>query len=308
MKLNYHTIRNLLVFCVLLQVSLLSAQQPPQYTQYMYNTAVLNPGYTGSKGILEATLLHRSQWVGIDGAPETQSLSVLGKLKEKMGLGLTVVNDNIGAANAIDVNGLFAYEIATGYKTKLSFGLNAGIDVLKVDWSKGTFEDDLDPIFAENLNKIRPVLGAGVFFYSDRWYLGASTHNFLNSQLYNDNEETVTDRKSQYYFMAGYVMNLSNSLKFKPAILTKHVSGAPITFDFSANFLLQEKVTLGLAYRYDDALSALAGLYISKNFFFGYAYDYSLTGLKSYNDGSHELILKYNLFDPSKRALSPRFF
>ena len=308
MIIKLHTIRNIIVFFIGLYGAVLTAQQPPQYTQYMYNTAVLNPAYTGSNGILEATLLHRSQWVGIDGAPETQSLSVLGKLKEKIGLGLTVINDNIGASNTVDISGLFAYEIATGYKTKLSLGINAGIDVLKVDWSKGTFEDDLDPIFAENINKIRPVFGVGALFYSDRWYLGASTHNLLNSQLYSDNDETVTDRKSQYYFMGGYVMSLSDNLKFKPAVLTKFVSGAPLTIDVSANFLIQEKFTLGLAYRFDDALSALAGFHISKSFFLGYAYDYSITGLKSYNDGSHEIILKYNLFDASKRALSPRFF
>ena len=283
------------------------AQQQPQYTQYMYNTAVLNSGYAAN-GLLEAALLHRSQWVGIDGAPETQSLSVQGRLREKIGLGLTVVNDNIGAANNLYANRTFSYTIPTGYTTKLSLGINAGIDILKVDWSKGTFEDGQDPIFAENLNTVRPVFGAGAYFYGEKWYLGISTHNILNSQIYSDDDETVTDRKSQYYFMAGYVIDLSDNLKFKPALLTKHAAGVPITVDFSGNFLIKEILALGLAYRYDDAISALAGVHISKSFFLGYSYDYSLTGLKSYNDGSHEIILKYNLFDASKRALSPRFF
>ena len=290
-----------------LNMSTVYGQQPPQYTQYMYNTAILNSGYSAN-GILEATLLHRSQWVGIDGAPEAQSLSVQGRLREKIGLGLTVVNDNIGAANNLDVNGLFSYEIPTGYTTKLSLGINAGIDILKVDWSKGTFEDGQDPIFAENVNKLRPVFGAGAYFHGDRWYVGVSSHNFLNSQIYSDDEEEVTDRKSQYYFMAGYVIDLSDNLKFKPSVLTKHVSGAPITVDVSGNFLIKEILALGLAYRYNDAVSALAGLHISRSFFLGYSYDYSITGLRSYNDGSHEIILKYNLFDSKKRALSPRFF
>ncbi|SIT05033.1 type IX secretion system membrane protein, PorP/SprF family [Zobellia uliginosa] len=289
------------------KMSVAYGQQPPQYTQYMYNTAVLNSGYSANS-TLEATLLHRSQWVGIDGAPETQSLSVQGKLRERISLGLTAINDNIGAANDLDVNGTFAYEIPTGYTTKLSLGVNAGIDVLKVDWSKGIYQDGLDPVFAENVNKIRPVFGAGAYFYSSNWYVGLSTHNFLNSQIYNDDEVEVTDRKSQYYLMAGYVLDLSDNLKFKPAILTKHVAGAPITVDVSGNFLIKETLALGLAYRYNDAISALAGLHISKSFFLGYAYDYSTTGLKSYNDGSHEIILKYNLFNAQKRALSPRFF
>lgn len=130
----------------------------------------------------------------------------------------------------------------------------------------------------------------------------------MNSKVYNDNEQTVTDRKSQYYVMGGYVIDLSDAIKFKPAFLTKHVSGAPITVDVSANFLLQEKVNLGVAYRYDDAISALVGFHLAKNFFVGYAYDYSLTGLDNYNDGSHEIILRYTVFDISKKALSPRFF
>ncbi|WP_400071684.1 type IX secretion system membrane protein PorP/SprF [Zobellia russellii] len=307
MKSLCTTIKIVMLCYLVFNMSRIYGQQPPQYTQYMYNTAALNSGYS-SRGILEATLLHRSQWVGIDGAPETQSFSVQGRLRERVGIGLTAINDNIGAANNLDVNGTFSYEIPTGYFTKLSLGINAGIDVLKVDWSKGTYQDGLDPIFAENVNKLRPVFGAGAYFHSDRWYVGVSTHNFLNSQIYNDNEIEVTDRKSQYYVMAGYVMDLSDNLKFKPAILTKHVAGAPITVDVSGNFLIKETLALGLAYRYDDAVSALVGLHISKSFFLGYAYDYSITGLESYNDGSHEIILKYNLFDAKKRALSPRFF
>ena len=308
MRLKQPIIAMLIAFCLFMKANQAMAQQAQQYTQYMYNTAVLNSAYAGSSANLEATLLHRSQWVSIEGAPESQSLSVVGKFKEKIGLGLTLMNDNSGAANNINVNGLFAYHLSTGYKTKLSLGINAGFDVLKVDWSKGTYADNQDPVFADNLNKIRPTVGIGAFFYSDRWYLGFSTNNLLSSQLYNDDDETVTDRKNQYYFMMGYVADISNTLKFKPALLTKHVAGAPITVDVSANFLLKERFVLGVAYRYDDAISALAGFHLAKSFFIGYAFDYSLTGLQSYNDGSHEIILKYSLFDTKKRALSPRFF
>ncbi|MDB2606162.1 type IX secretion system membrane protein PorP/SprF [Zobellia sp.] len=301
------TIKIVLLCYLMFHMSALYGQQHPQYTQYMYNTAALNSGYS-ARGILEASLLYRSQWVGIDGAPETQSFSIQGRVKEKVAIGLTAINDNIGAADNLDVNGTFLYEIPTGYFTKLSLGVNAGVDVLKVDWSKASHQNNLDPIFAENINKVRPVFGAGVYFHSSNWYIGVSSHNFLNSEVYNDDELEVTDRKSQYYFMAGYVMNLSDNLKFKPAVLTKHVAGAPLTVDVSGNFLIRETLALGLAYRYHDAASALAGLYISKSFFLGYSYDYSLTGLENHNDGSHEIILKYNLFDARKRALSPRFF
>lgn len=284
------------------------AQQAPQYTQYMYNTTVLNSGYTGTSGSFEANVLYRSQWVGLDGAPETQSFTVQGRTGQRIGLGLTAINDNIGASNNVRINGHFAYELTTGYNTKLSLGLNAGADILNVDWSKGNFNNELDPVFSENLNKTRPIVGFGAFFYSDRWYIGASTDNFLNSEIYNDDNREITDRKSQYYFMGGYVFDLSNSVKFKPALLTKHVSGTQLTLDVSANFLIQEKVNIGLAYRYDDAISALAGFHLGNQFFVGYAYDYSLTGLENYNDGSHEIILKFTVSNKNKRALSPRFF
>lgn len=307
MKSNYIKIK-LLVLVFGLQAYVSKAQQPPQYTQYMYNTMVLNSGYTGTIGKLEATLLHRSQWVGIDGSPENQSFSIHGKVKDKIGLGLSAINDNLGASNTIDINGNFAYELVTGYNTKLSLGINAGLNVLNVDWSKGIYADDQDPIFMENVNTIRPIVGVGAYFYSNKWYVGLSTQNLFNSKIYNDDDKMLTDRKIQYYVMGGYVFELSRSLKFKPAFLTKHVAGAPITVDLSANFLIVEKLSLGLAYRYNDAISALAGFYISPKFFVGYAYDHSLTGLRNYNDGSHEIILKFNALSGNKRALSPRFF
>ncbi|MBM1107736.1 type IX secretion system membrane protein PorP/SprF [Aurantibacter crassamenti] len=308
MKSIYKTIKLFLFCTVAMQINTVFAQQAPQYTQYMYNTSVLNPGYTGSVGQLEALLLHRSQWVNLDGAPEVQSFTVNGMLKERIGVGLSIVNDNIGASNNVDINANFAYHIQTGYNTKLGLGINAGLDVLKIDWSKGTFEDSMDPVFMENLNAVRPIFGAGAFFYSDKWYMGVSTNNFLNSKVYSDNDETVTDRASQYHFMAGYVFDLSQNLKFKPTVLAKYVSATPISFDISANFMIKEFLVLGAAYRFDDAFSAMAGVHVSKSFFLGYAYDYSINGLQSYNDGSHEIILKYNLFNQKKRALSPRFF
>ncbi len=296
----------LLFFCVLSGYTLYG-QQPPQYTQYMYNTMVLNSGYTGTSSKIEALLLHRSQWVGIDGAPENQSFSIHGKLKEKVGLGLSVTNDNLGASNTVEVNGNFAYEIRTGYYTKLSLGVNAGVNILNVDYSKGIYSNQLDPLFQENLNSTRPVFGLGAFFYNTNWYVGLSTQNLLNSQIYDDNE-MVTNRKTQYYLMGGYVFDLSENLKFKPTVLAKEVAGAPLTVDVSGNFLIKEKLSLGVAYRYNDAVSALAGFNITEQSFIGYAYDYTVTELNDYNNGSHEVILKYNIFDKNKRALSPRFF
>lgn len=308
MKKNIYNIKYLVCFVFGLGMVNSFAQQAPQYTQYMYNTEVINSGYTGSAGKLAASLLYRSQWAGIEGAPETQSFAVHGLVKDRIGLGLTAINDNLGASNTIQINGNFAYHLPTGENTKLALGINAGLDILNIDWSKGNISNNLDPVFQQDLNEVRPIVGAGLYYYSDKWYLGVSSNNLLNSKLYNDDSATVVDRKSQYYFMGGYVFDLSSTVKFKPAVLTKHVSGSPLTVDVSGNFLLQEKVALGVAYRYDDAISGLAGIYLSDKFFLGYAYDYSVTGLQNYNDGSHEIILTYNLDGLKKRALSPRFF
>ncbi|SNR71523.1 type IX secretion system membrane protein, PorP/SprF family [Maribacter sedimenticola] len=305
---NYITIIASFACLLFLTTTVVRGQQRPQYTQYMYNTQTLNPGYTGTQGKLAASLLYRSQWVGIDGSPETQSFSAHGLVKDRIGVGLTVLNDNLGASNNVEINANFAYHIKTGETTTLSFGLNAGLDIFNIDYSKGNFSNELDPVFQENLSETRPIVGAGAFYFGSKWYVGISSNNLLNSRIYKDDDSTVTERKSQYFLMSGYVFDVSESVKFKPAVLAKIVSGAPLSVDVSANFLLRERLSLGLAYRYDDAISALAGFHITDNFFLGYAYDYSVTGLENYNDGSHEIILTYNLDGLKKRALSPRFF
>ncbi|MCM5661965.1 PorP/SprF family type IX secretion system membrane protein [Galbibacter mesophilus] len=283
------------------------AQQQPQFTQYMYNTLTLNSGYAGANR-LEVGLIHRSQWVGIDGAPSTQSLTIGGKVGERIGVGLTAINDNIGPSNALDINGVFSYNIQLNYNTYLSFGMNAGIDILNVDWSEGEYADTADPILQNNVNNIRPIIGAGTYLYSDRWYVGLSTPNFIKTETFNDEDELVVDQTTQFYAMGGYVFPISPNFMLKPSTLVKYTEGAPVTVDVSLNALLQEKFTVGAAYRFNDAMSFLLGFQISRNFFAGYAYDYATTELNKYNDGSHEIILRYSLPDLKRRAKSPRFF
>ncbi|RYD92364.1 MAG: type IX secretion system membrane protein PorP/SprF, partial [Sphingobacteriales bacterium] len=237
-----------------------NAQQDPQYTQYMYNTLTVNPGYTGSPGYLEASLLHRSQWVGIDGAPTTQSFALHGLLNDQIGIGLSAVNDKLGPSDEVYVDGNFSYTIPVGYDGKIAFGLKAGARVLNIDWSKGTYYDNNDAYFNTNINnKITPSIGAGLYYYTDKYYAGVSVPNFIRSDYYDDIQESAVSSRLHYYLMAGYVFELSDGLLFKPAVLGKIVSGAPITADISANFLIQERLTLGASYRYEDSVSALAG-------------------------------------------------
>lgn len=309
MKINTDLKRYLLAG-MLLAVMGVNAQQEPQYTQYMYNTLTVNPAYTGSTGFLEASLLHRSQWVGIDGAPSTQAFTLHSQaFNERIGLGFSAVNDKLGPSEDLYLDGNFSYTVPVGYEAKLAFGLKAGARVLNIDWSKGIYHQDGDQLFNNNINnKITPSVGAGIYYYTDRFYAGLSVPNFIRADYYDDIAESTISDRLHYYVMGGYVFELNDNLKFKPAVLGKIVSGAPITVDVSANFLINEKLTLGASYRYDDAVSALAGFQISKDFFLGYAYDYSVTELNKYNDGSHEIVLRFQLLPKSSRIKSPRFF
>jgi type IX secretion system PorP/SprF family membrane protein len=286
------------------------AQQEPQYTQYMYNTLTVNPGYTGTAGSPDAVLLHRTQWVGIDGAPRTQAFSIHTPIfGERIGVGLSAVNDRIGPSDEFYVDGNFSYIIPLGYTSKLAFGLKAGTRVLSIDWSRGKFYQEGDPLLNDNINsRIRASLGSGIYYYTDKWYAGFSIPNFMRSERYDDIEEATVADRLHYYIIGGYVFTINDNLKFKPAVLAKLVSGAPVTTDFSANFLLQEKVTLGVSYRWDDSVSALAGFQITNSIFAGYSYDYSVTELNKYNNGSHEFILKFSLQPKTTRMKSPRFF
>ncbi|HEY1193846.1 type IX secretion system membrane protein PorP/SprF [Flavobacterium sp.] len=287
-----------------------TAQQEPQYTQYMYNTMAVNPAYAGSTGTIDAALLYRSQWIGISGAPETQSFSIHSPLRnEKIGLGLSIVNDKIGPSDELYFDGNFSYSIPLGYEKRLAFGLKAGARMLNIDWSKGRYYDNDDVLLNQNINnQMKLAVGAGIYYYTDKWYVGLSVPSFMRSNYYDDVQESIDYDRLHYYLMGGYVFDLNPNLKFKPAFLVKAVSGAPITADVSANFMIQEKFVIGGAYRTDDSVSILAGFQIAPSFYLGYAFDYTVSQLNKYNDGSHEIILRYQFVKNQSKIKSPRFF
>ncbi|RZJ70789.1 MAG: type IX secretion system membrane protein PorP/SprF [Flavobacterium sp.] len=310
MKIISTTVKQYVLLLFMLSAISARAQQDPQYTQYMYNTLTVNPGYTGSAGMLEGTLQHRSQWVGIDGAPRTQAFTIHTPLaNERIGLGLSAVNDRLGPADEFHVDANFSYTIPIGYESNLAFGLKAGARILNIDWARGIYEQEGDPYLNNNINnKTTPTIGAGIYYYTEKWYAGVSVPNFIRGEYYDDIRESAVADRLHYYVMGGYVFDLSDDLKFKPAVLGKIVSGAPVTVDVSANFMLQEVVTLGASYRYDDSVSALVGFQLTAGIFAGYSYDYSTTALNKYNNGSHEIILRFRLVPRSARIKSPRFF
>jgi type IX secretion system PorP/SprF family membrane protein len=291
------------------------AQQDSQYTQYMYNTIVVNPAYAGSREAMSIFALHRTQWVGLDGAPVTNNFSIHTPINgSNVGLGLSVVNDKIGPADENNIAVDFSYSIHTSDRYKLSFGLKASANLLNVDFTKLHIYNPGDPRFQDNIdNKFSPNIGVGLYLHSDNTYFGLSAPYLLETNHYdksanNSASSFVAREKIHYYFIAGHVFDLSGSVQFKPSVLTKMVQGAPLQVDISGNFLINEKFTAGLAYRWDASFSGLVGFQVSDSWFIGYAYDMDTTKLANYNSGSHEIFLRFELFNKNDRIISPRFF
>jgi type IX secretion system PorP/SprF family membrane protein len=288
----------------------LYAQQDPQYTQYMYNTTMINPAYAGSRGTLNVFGMYRTQWVGLEGAPKTANISISTPLGDSgLGLGVNFMNDRLGAMEENNIAVDLAYAININYNYKLAFGLKGTANLLNVDYTKLTIYHPTDPVAQENIsNKFNPNIGAGLYLYSDRAYLGISVPNFLTQDRYDDNEVNTMRQKAHFYLMGGYVFELGRDVQFKPAVLAKAISGSPLQVDATANFLFYEKFTLGAAYRWDASVSALAGFQVTKGLFVGYAYDFETTQLRHYNSGSHEVFLRFELFKRGSRINAPRFF
>ncbi|PIF30371.1 type IX secretion system PorP/SprF family membrane protein [Flavobacterium sp. 9] len=302
--------RTKLFFFVIMFVTIAGyAQQDAQYTQYMYNTININPAYAGSRGALSIFALHRDQWVGLDGAPKTNTVSVNTPINNSnIGIGLSLVNDKIGPTNENQISADISYTIHTSEDWKLSFGIKATADIFNIDIDKLNPETAGDPQFQNFTTDFSPNIGAGVYWHSDKAYIGLSVPNFIETNRYDDNDVAIYKDKINYYLMAGYVFDLSYDLKFKPAVLTKMVEGAPLQVDVSANFMFFEKFTVGVAYRWSAALSAMVGFQITDGLYVGYGYDNETTNLKNYNSGSHEIFLRYEIFKNNGKITTPRFF
>ena len=286
------------------------AQQDPQYTQYMYNTNLVNPAYAGSRDMMSIFGLYRTQWVGLDGAPQTSTIALDTPLGDsKMGLGASFTNDRLGAMDENTIALDLSYTIDLSRSLKLGFGVKASANLLNVDYTKLDRYNPNDVKFQENIsNQFNPNIGAGLYLYSDKTYFGFSIPNFLETDRYDDNEVVLMKQKMTYYFIGGHVFDLSPSLKFKPAFLAKAVAGAPLQVDLTANFMISDKFVIGGAYRWDAAFSGLVGFQVTDGLFVGYSYDAETTKLANYNSGSHEVFLRFDLLNRYNKVSSPRFF
>ncbi|MDP5201867.1 type IX secretion system membrane protein PorP/SprF [Flavobacterium sp. DG2-3] len=287
------------------------AQQDSQFTQYMYNTININPAYAGSRGALSVFGLYRTQWVGLEGAPETSSFSVNTPLSNSnLGLGVSVVNDKIGPTNENTFSADLSYTVPVSATSKLSFGIKGTANLFNLDINKLDVKDQGDPQLQDLNSKFTPNVGAGIYWHSDKAYVGLSIPNFIESNRYDNADVAIFKEKINYYLIAGYVFNLDKYeyIKFKPALLTKMVEGAPLQVDLSANFLFYDKFTVGASYRWSASLSAMVGFQITDGLFAGYAYDRETTRLNNFNSGSHEIFLRFDLFNNYDQITSPRFF
>jgi type IX secretion system PorP/SprF family membrane protein len=298
----------ILIFVLILTASASFAQQDAQFTQYMYNTINVNPAYAGSRGVMSIFGLHRTQWVGLDGAPVTNALSLNTPINNSnIGIGLSAINDRIGPTveNTLSVD--VSYTVKTSETYKLSFGVKGTGNFFNLDASKLNPLVDNDPSLV-NYNKFSPNVGAGVYLHSDKSYIGVSVPNFIQSNRYDSDNVAIFKERINYYFIAGHVFDLNPNIKFKPALLTKLVTGSPLQVDVSGNFMFYEKFVIGAAYRWDAAVSALAGFQITDGLYIGYGYDMETTKLRKYNSGSHEVFLRFELFNNYNKIISPRFF
>jgi type IX secretion system PorP/SprF family membrane protein len=304
-------VTNLILVFTILFTGLVYGQQDPHYTQYMYNRNILNPAYAGSRGDLSIGLLARTQWVGIDGAPDTQTLNIHSAIGKGLGLGLSVIHDQIGPVEESNLALDVSYTLPVSDSGNLAFGVKGSFSFMNVGlFSQTDIIDATDVVFREDYKDTYPNVGAGLYYYTDKFYAGLSVPNILENYSYTLNGhlfEDVSD-KMHWFGTMGYVFDLSENLKLKPSTMVKMVAGSPISIDLNASLFINELFEVGLSYRDGDSIDALLGVQASPNIRIGYAYDYTLTNLGNYNSGSHELMLLFDLDFAKKHIKSPRFF
>lgn len=294
-------------------IGYLKAQQDAMFTHYMFNTLAVNPAYAGSREALTLTGLTRHQWVNFEGAPSTQTLTAHTPIHtENLGLGLSIIRDKIGPVNMTSLYGDFVYRVKAG-NGKLAMGLKGGLNIMQAALTSLKTEEQGDAVFQQNIQSaLLPNFGLGLYYYQDRYYVGLSAPKLLENNFLDNSTSggsSLATEKRHYFFIAGYVMDLNQDVKFKPTLLTKMVQNAPIEIDLTAQFLFYEKFNIGAMYRSQDGIGALIGYQFTEQFRMGYSYDYPLTKLRTYQSGTHEIMLSYDfIFNNIGKIKSPRYF
>ena len=299
----------ILILFALVIAQEITAQQDPQYTQYMYNMNVINPAYAGISEGLAIGALYRSQWVGLDGGPETFTFNIHSPVGKQLALGLSVISDKIGPVEETNAYVDVSYTIPVGMETRLAFGVKGGFTFHNIGLVDLNLVDPGDPFFAQNINETTPNIGAGVYFYKpNKYYISASVPNILNGVHLDANGTKIGSETEHFFTAVGYVFDLSNNFKLKPHALLKYATDAPISYDLNANLFMYDLVEVGVGYRLDDSFSGMVNFQVMDNLRIGYAYDAIQSDLDIVTNSSHEVFINFDFNFSSKVSRSPRYF
>lgn len=282
-----------------LLVSLSIAQQLPQFSQRMFNEMVFNPAVIGTKQVDQVLLHHRSQWIGFEGAPITQTFSYNGSMMDNMGIGGYLTNDITGPTRRLAFNLGYAYHL-TFSKFKLSIGLSGMLEQYGIDGNKVTIHENLDQsIWTGYSDRTwKPDVSIGTYLYSDEFYAGIAVMQLFTSRVRlfkNETFNATIPLTQHFYVISGYNFHLDDEFDLLPSLLISGTVGSPMQIDFNLKVDYQKKIFGGLTYRYNDALVLLLGLKIKQRFTFGYSYDIVISPLKKTNSGSHEIIIAFDI-------------
>ena len=304
--------KNLFIYIgILLLTEVISGQQQALSTQYMYNTLAINPAYAGTHETLSLTANIRSQWSGIEGAPNTQTLSTHGPLsKDKIAIGLNILHDKIGVTNFTSITPSGAYRIHFDSDKILSFGLSFSMSHYKAGLSQLNPGSSNDIAFANDINKWMPNFGAGAFYYSKKYYVGLSVPYLLKNKTSYENSEKdyQSNLDPHYYLTGGYVFTLDHRLKLKPNFMLRGVKGDLANIDINTNLLIDDMFGIGLSYRWSESVAILLELFLTEQLRFGYSYDYVVGGLNKVTTGSHEIMINYRFPFTKSKVITPRYF
>ena len=308
---------SIIKFLFIVSIALLSlegnAQQDPHFTQYMYNMGVINPAYAlDEEGLLRTGAIYRNQWVGMEGGPETATVFAQTALARRVEVGVNIMHDQIGdIVKESHLSANFAYVFPVSETAKLSLGLKGGVNFFDADLAGlSTPEAGNDPAM-QNINETFPNFGVGAYWFGENYYVGLSAPNLLTSKHIEnaDGRAGLGEENIHYFLTGGYVFDLNDDVKLKPAFMLRGVQDAPLSVDITANALFYERFEAGVAYRVGDAVSGLVNFRVTPDLRIGYAYDYTTSNLSDYNDGTHEIMILFDL-DVLSRGYdkSPRFF
>jgi type IX secretion system PorP/SprF family membrane protein len=307
--MNIGKIKYLFAGVAMLLAAKITAQQDPMFTQYMFNMLAVNPAYAGSHGVLNITGLYRNQWVGVEGAPSTQTLFAHSPfIKRNIGFGLTVVNDKIGPVHQTMLFADYSYTIKVTEKSKLAMGLKAGINMLKTYFNELDINQPNDQSFVDESISPQPNFGFGLYYYSDRYYVGVSVPKLMKNKLEQNVDYSKVTLQQHFFIVGGYVFTINDKIKFKPTTLIKVTGGAPMSFDLTASLLYREKLWFGIGHRFGDSFGALVQFQVTPQLRLGYSFDQTLSKLSSYNSGSHEIMFSYDFVFKKDKIISPRYF